>query len=359
MYRMLFALTTALLLACGAGDAFAYNLIKCGGQPVKWSSGVFAVSAHSAGFPAGPWRDALAYVVSRWDNNPSLLSFSISYDDPNVGRNNGQSEVWWSSGLENGAPAIAYWLWNPSTCRFTEVDIAFDINVPYTYTTNKTSLWPYGGPYRPFQTTAMHEFGHGGGLAHTANTYNVLGQDYTHIHANGSTARAYPGEDASTGLVAAYGLWSGAAEDVGVVHWRWTGSSGEYSTHSRTRIFNSSGVELPKVPTSSVEPVYRVSKGQTVQLELSYESLGKSSKTVAVGYYLSTNDTITTADWLLGSTSLTFNRNTVLTWKKTLTIPSNLTSGQTYWLGAIVDYTNALVEGDENNNATYIGIRVQ
>jgi hypothetical protein len=360
MHRMLFALTMVLLLACSAGEVLAYTLMSCGSTNLKWASNVYATSASGSGFPTGPWRDALASVVSRWNNNPSLLGYSISYGDTSFGLGNGQSEVWWSSNF--GAPTVANWWINMSTCRFTEVDVRFDNTVAYHYTTSKSSLLPYDGSSRPFQTTAIHEFGHAGGLLHTPNTYSIMGQDWTHIHTNGSTARAYPGEDASAGVVALYGVWSSGPEDVGVVHWRWTGSSGGYSTHCRTRIFNSSGVLLPLfsgVSCWGAEPIYRVSKGQTVQLELSYESLGKSSKTVAVGYYLSTDSTINTADRFLSSTSITFSRNTVLTWKKTLTIPTNLASNTTYYLGAVVDYTGALSELSETNNATYIGIRVQ
>ena len=361
MYRKLLALTAAILLTYGAEEAFTYTLwIPCGGGYVTWPSFSYTPSASSADFPVGPWRDALAYVVGRWNANPSSLGFSISYDDPSVGRGNGESEVWWEPGP--GAPAITEAWYDSSTCTFTEADIVFDNNEHYHYTTSKTSLWPYWGAYRPFQTTAMHEFGHGGGLGHTANTYSIMGTDWEHLHTNGSTARAYPGEDASAGLVALYGLWSGAPEDVGVVHWRRIGNNGEYSTHSRTRILNSSGSELPKTCTPSPtcrEPVYKVKRGQAVQLELTYENLGKSCKTVAVGYYLSTNDTIATSDRFLGSSSQSLCRNTASTVKKKLTIPTNLTSGRRYYLGAIVDYTGALSEAYEHNNATYVGIRVQ
>ena len=106
------------------------------------------------------------------------------------------------------------------------------------------------------------------------------------------------------------------------------------------------------------EPVYRVNRGQVVQLELNYENLGRSTQTRNVGYYVSTNDLISTTDTFLGSTSMTLSRDTVFTFKRTLTIPTNLVSGVNYWLGAIVDYTGALGELNESNNATYVGIRV-
>jgi hypothetical protein len=355
MYQTLLAITTAILLTCGTGNALAYTLIRCLGQNVKWASNRYAVSAASVSFPPGPWRNALASVVNSCHNNPSLLGYSISYNDPSVGLQNGQSEVWFSAPF--GPPAVANQWW--SNCRFTEVDVRFDNTVPYHYTTNKTSLWPYGGSSRPFQTTAIHEFGHAGGLLHTANVYSVMGSDFTHIHANGAQTFAYVGEDASAGLVALYGLWSTGRDDLGVAHWRRVGNSGEYSTHARTRIFSSAGIELPKVCAACAEPVYRVDRGQTVRFELNYENLGKKPKTVTVGYYVSTDNRITTADIFLGAASLKLVRDTVFTALATLTIPGNLTRGRSYWLGAIVDHRNAVRERYENNNATYTGIFVQ
>jgi len=357
MYRKLWAMTSALLLAVGIGEAGAYNTIKCGTLNARWASNVYTTSASGTGFPVGPWRNALTTVVNRWHGNPSNLGFSVSYDDPSIGLGNGQSEVWWTSGF--GAPAITNSWFNTSTCQFTEADIRFDNTVPYSNTTSKSSLWPYGGSFRPFQTTAMHEFGHAAGLAHTATTYNIMGQDWTHIFVNGATTTAYPGEDASAGVVAVYGLWSGGPQDLGVAHWRWTGSSGEYSTHDRTRILDASGVELTRV-AGTAERTYFVNKGQTVRLEMSYENMGRTSPlTVAVGYYLSTNDTISTVDTFLGSSSLTLSRDQVLTTTSSLVVPSTLTSGATYWLGAIIDYNGAIAEGNESNNATYIAIRVR
>lgn len=357
MFRKLCAMTGAFFLVMGMSEAGAYNTIKCGTLNARWASNSYTTSASSVGFPVGPWRDALASVLSRWNNNPSNLGYSAIYGDTSVALGNGQSEVWWTSGF--GAPAVAnYWL-NTTTCQFTEADVRFDSTVPYHYTTAKSSLWPYGGGSRPFQTTAMHEFGHAGGLAHTATTYNIMGQDWTHIHANGTTATAYPGEDASAGMVAVYGLWASGPQDVGVAHWRRVGASGEYSTHDRTRILDTAGIELVRVP-GTAERTYYVNKGQTVLLEMSSENIGRTSPlTVAVGYYLSTNDTISTVDTFLASSSQTLSRDQVLTTTRSLVIPSTLTSGATYWLGAIIDYNGAVAEGFENNNATYTAIRVR
>jgi hypothetical protein len=222
----------------------------------------------------------------------------------------------------------------------------------------RTNLWNYGGSFRPFQTTAIHELGHALGLAHTNNTYNIMGTDWTHIHANGTTARSYLGEDAANGVVYLYGTSGSTLEDLGVTHWKYLGTSGEYSTHQKTRVTNSSGGALPTF-TVSGETGYYVSKGQVVRLELTYENNGKTTQSSSdVRFYVSTNNTISTSDTLLGSTTFSLGRNTVMTTSNSLTIPSSLTSGVTYYLGAVIDADGSLGEMTEGNNATYLPIRI-
>ncbi|WP_293119335.1 CARDB domain-containing protein [Moorena sp. SIO4G3] len=338
--------------------ASAYQVLKCNGKTVKWQSSKIPVRMRSASvsFPSGAWRNALIEAVNSWNRNPSKFSFSLSHNDSSVRRQNGQNEIWFTSddNLLNGAPAWAYWWFNCP--NITEVDIVFDNRVSYTTSTSKSVLWPYGGSSRPFQTTAMHELGHALILLHENRYYNIMGQDWDHIHANGSTARAYAGEDASHGAVFLYGVRSPQRQDVAVVHWKRSGSSGEYSTHRRTQMYNSSGSLLSSF-TSSGEPVYRVNKGQRVQVEFTYENNGASTQNPRVGFYISTNNIISTLDTKIGDVPYTLGRNTPYTARNSVTIPSNLTPGR-YYIGAIVDNNNSIGEINETNNATYIAIQV-
>jgi hypothetical protein len=357
----------ALALTGIAAQAHAYTTWTCLDEKLNWTSTSQTMRYSSVSFPSGSWRSALDFSIDHVNQNPSPFRFSKSYGDTSIGIDNGQNEAWFSSdpGVLAGAPAITYWQYDcidywlfGKDVELTEADVIFDVAEPYTTSMGKSGLWEYGGSFRPFETTAIHELGHATGLAHTNNTYNIMGTDWTHISVNGTLARSYLGEDAANGEVYLYGTTTSAAEDLGVVHWKYLGTSGEYSTHQKTKVYNSSGGALATLAVNG-ETGFYVSKGQVVRLELTYENNGKNTQSSSdVRYYVSTNDTISTLDTQIGSTTFNLSRNTVLTTYVTLTIPSTLTSGVTYWLGAVIDADSSLAEMTEVNNATYLPIRI-
>lgn len=366
-HNTLAQLLAAAFMIVFAADGFAYSTSTCLGEKLKWDSNSKSLRANSTSFPAGYWRNGLQQAVDSANLNPSNFRYSLVTDTGGVGRNNGQSEVWGDTGsILDGAPAIAYSYW---TCywffgdhvHMDEVDVIFDYGTPWRWTADqvKSSLSNYTGSYRPLQTTGTHEFGHGLKLNHVNYEYNIMGNDFEHIHVNGSTARAYMGEDAADGVTYLYGTRSGAWEDVGLVHWKYSGASGEYSDHTKTKVYNSTGGNLSTFSVAG-ETGYRVNRGQVVQLELTYENNGKTTQNnVGVGYYISTNDLITTLDRRIAGGSFDLGRNDVYTTKVTLTIPSDLTANTNYWIGAVIDEDGNISEAVEWNNATYIPLRVQ
>ncbi|NML18099.1 hypothetical protein [Azohydromonas caseinilytica] len=362
------ALFGAALSCLAATPSMAFNINTCFGVPIKWGTNGPAMGASSISFPTGYWRDGLQRTVDLLNQNPSPFFFALQTDTGGLALGNGQNEVWGSSdnGILQGAPAITYWR---DTCfqflgvvvtHRDEADVIFDYRAPFQWTADelKSSIIRYTGTRRQLQSTGVHEFGHAMGLLHVNTEYNIMGADFEHIWANGSAARGYLGEDASDGAVFLYGLWSANYQDLGVAHWKYAFADGQYSRHVKTGIYDASGVALPTVSVNG-ETGYRVNRGQTVQVEFSYENNGKDTQTVNTGWYVSTNDIISRSDLRIATnTGMTLARNNVLTYRRTLTIPNNLARGTNYWVGTIVDMEGRVPDSVPSNNATYIPIRI-
>jgi hypothetical protein len=363
--KKLLLTSLGLLLTLSSLSASAIGWRTCDGNKIKWGSNAVTMRASSVSFPAGSaYGNALQTSIDRVNDNPSKFNFSLVFGDSSLRRNNGQNETWFTSdaAVHGGAPARAltwshcYWLfgWHYG---IDEVDVVFNAAESFTASMNKTSLWSFGGAYRPFQTTAVHEFSHAMGLLHENRWYSIMGADWTHIHANGDSARAYLGEDAAEGSVLLYGAASGWMEDLSLTNFKYLGKDGEYSTHQPTQLFNSSNAVLNWF-TDAGERRYRVNRGQNVKLELTGENNGKTNQTVKIAYYISTNNLISTADRLISTGTVTLNRDQPSTFKSNVVIPADLVSGTNYWVGAIVDYDNVLTESTSVNNASYLPIRV-
>ncbi len=372
--RYLWIVLAGLATLGSTVPAAAYSWRTCNGINLRLLSNKLDTFASATSFPTGYWRDGLQNAVNQFNRNPSNLFYVLNTDTNGVALGNGQSEVWGTTtaAVLQGAPAIAYsyWqcFWTPFTgtvAYMTEGDVAFDYNATaanpfeWTMTRNKTLLIGYTGTSRLLQGTAVHEFGHAAGLLHENRQYNVMGADFTHVHTNGVTTNAYIGEDTGAGTVLLYGLWAAGPLDLGVQHWKYAFASGEYSMHTRTQLFNTAGSPITGANVPG-EKTYRVRRGQVVSAEFTYENNGRDTVTnVPLRYYISTDDLITTADLPIASASIsTLARDSVLTARVTLVIPTSLTTGRNYWLGVIVNPNNTILDGYAYNNATYIPIRV-
>lgn len=342
------------LIASGAGVALTDAYVTHG----RYTSNNMKMRASKVSFPAGnPYRTALSNVVSRYFNNPSDFWFTQTWDDTSVGFENGQNEVWFSANAKYD-PAYTFW-WYDIWGDVDEADCVFFNGEAYTTSMDKTSLWTFGGAYRPFETTAAHEYGHASGLSHVNTEYNIMGQDWTHIHCNGQTARCYVGEDACDGLVSLYGRYSnGDIQDLSVSLHRYKGKSGEYSTHKMGKMTDGEGGALP-TSTFNGQTRYDVFRGQGVFVEFTYENEGETTKTVNLGFYISTNSVISTGDTLIATQGVKEARGNVHQLSTYLNLPENLTPGKTYYLGVIIDYDNAVPEVDSSNNAAYHIIRIR
>jgi hypothetical protein len=375
--RLLPALGFALLTT----TAQAYRTDTCdigilGSADIKFPSNTATVRYSATSFPAGARLDALVNGFSQFNKNPSNFRLSQAVATAATELGNGRNDIWGSTSQQilDGAPAIAYswtecyWFFGV-VAKVNESDVIFDYTstasnpFEWVFSRAKSGVWNYGvssgnSTGRLLQTTQLHELGHLAGLQHESRYYNVMGADFEHLDTNSSNVNAYMGEDAATGLVALYGVRSSYGQDLAVAHWRRTGATGEYSRHSRTRIFNTSGTELSKVNVGG-EPRYNVTRGASVRVELTYENLGRTSQSnVPIRFYISTNDVITTSDTQIASTTISsLGRGLPDLLQHTVTVPSSLAATTDYWLGVIVDPVSTISDADRNNNTSYIRIR--
>ncbi|WP_028774355.1 PKD domain-containing protein [Shewanella waksmanii] len=355
-------IATLLTLSSSQVMAYQYWTDCSNNTPRKWPTNSVTFNANPAGFGGNYtfWRTSFAKALSQFNATPVNLNIGVALDNDNlVGVGNGESEIWWDS---SGNSAIGYNVTNP--CGVTvEGDIIFHNTVAYDDSMEqKTNFWNYGGNSRTFESTALHEVGHTVGLAHENRYYNIMGTDYTHLHTSGENQLlSYLGEDAVNGLINLYG--STTKQDLSVAAWRHIGSSGAYSNHGRTRLFSSAGSELSSSVANSscsntqCERRYNVAMGDTIGYEMTLENNGSHSQSVVLGYYISTNATITSSDTLIGTDTVTITRNTPDTVVKSVAIPTNLAPNTDYYLGVIVDNSDAVSEWSEQNNSSYMHIR--
>jgi subtilisin family serine protease/subtilase family serine protease len=84
---------------------------------------------------------------------------------------------------------------------------------------------------------------------------------------------------------------------------------------------------------------------------LSDQNVGATASTVRLGFYLSTNNTITANDTLVGAVAIgPLSAGQSVPLSVTITLPTSLKAG-TYYLGAIADFSNGIAETNEVNNA--------
>jgi hypothetical protein len=375
-----------------AWEQITCKLPKNNGQKKHWAANEYKPVIDPISIPEGsPQHAALLAAIKQMNLNPSNFRYRYGGMDngDGVAVANGESEIWMKdlgadhthvSAIEHSDSDYS------SSCTATESDII--INSHYRpartpigsnkidYSTTKSQMFEYGGSHGVFRSIVMHEMGHAAGLQHEGDVLNLMGGDYLLV-AQGNTVLPYIGEDAAEGLIALYGLATNAQEDISVSHWRHgdkkqIGDGSFFSVHYRTRIFDINDKELEKLCpyakpdlegtliSACPEPVYKVTKNQTVKLELTYENAGKTTPLKATAkYYLSKDNIIDTNDLVLQTNVISFKRDSApATLSTVLVIPNTVFSGNRYWLGCIVDTDNQLNESFETNNATYVEIAV-
>ncbi len=125
----------------------------------------------------------------------------------------------------------------------------------------------------------------------------------------------------------------------------------EFRRVSKGFIITISGARPDLVMTSVVSPG-TANVGQQITVISSVKNQGSSGAgAFRVGIYLSADQAIGPSDTLVGYGSVTsLGAGAEQTLNTIVTIPASFTTG-TYFIGAVADYTNSVVEADESNNS--------
>lgn len=280
---------------------------------------------------------------------------TVDNADSSFSRGNGQNEIY----HDTTHPSAQCWAnFNTSTCNINEADIRFGDQSWVTGADSQHAPYTSG---RSIMGVAIHEGGHCIGMGHENTVYNMMGSDSSHVTRNGTSSYYGPGEDLSDGLINLHGKRSttDAHRDVGVTIMRYAFADGAYSSHQFGVLRDASNIPLPMVGSYEGQNVFEVIQGQVVRMELTFENNGeKNTEDANVGFYLSVNSIISTADLLLEpDTGYILSRNTPYEMTKIVTIPIATAPGD-YYLGAFVDHDNLINETTSGNNAAYYPVKV-
>jgi hypothetical protein len=317
------------LFACSEVQAYTYR--TCEGNAIKWNSWWSNMYISTVSMPPGStWDSRLQNAMWHWNNvKGSGFNFYVGRDtDGSHSSGNGVNEVYFDSSL-SGALAVTstryhcYWLFGYHY-GIDETDIGFNTN--YAWTTAAYSYAnPSGSPYN-FESVALHELGHALGLKHEDTRMATLNSYYPNSGPLGSNREWDPLGDDRLGVRALYPDGTTEVDIAG-------------SALKRIGVGTSDLVSSPTWAWG----------GSYVNIEFTFSNFSTSTESFDIGFYLSTNDFISTGDMWLGSNYGAWGSPGFTgTFSRTLWIP--WVAPGTYYVGFIVDPANAKAENNEGNN---------
>ena len=351
-HKKLILFLTATLLMLAAMPAFAYNaLSSCRGH-VRWNSSGVTWRPSLTAFPSGSgWYNSIDAARVAWNSYAPGTNYRIYYTwDPantvtfNDNRNSITMPAWWdpSWGKENPSDpeplAVTFprrsmcYAWPGPDANWVEMDIAFNRN--YQWETSTNPVAPYSSPYNS-TLVALHEHGHGMGLAHEKDFPNTMSPYYPNAGPIGNGDYVHPHADDLRGDRAIYGT-STTQRDV---------ASYAY------RLLTPANPNYPGA-TEPIPPPANTSRNTYVSFQFSVENRGTTNQSsIPVYFYLTPNrNGVNTGSFFLGSATLSIDAGRTTTASAWVNIPSWAPTGWQY-IGWIADPTNGIIESDELNNA--------
>lgn len=346
-------LAISLLVGISAPRASAFSYYISNGVPVTWPGGISLRYLSPSTFPAGSVTEQhILEAMGLWNIVPAA-SFQYNYStldqdypiDSFDGFNDTAAVP--STQLDPGVLGVTYLV--NSGPDWYDMDILFSatpLNVGYTFDPNPDchvidEPTPSNG--FSFLLVAVHELGHALGLGHEPIGNEPAGTPWFIATMN----PRYP----SGGPIGQENIIELHTDDRAGLRFLYphSGPSGPAYVDLACSGYASS-VNIGRAVPVSVTPGV-VLPGDVLSATTVLENLGTTSEFfVSLGYYLSNDDVITTADLFLGTLDWDLAFEDGVEFGVNVPMPADIAAG-TYYLGSILDDDDSVAELYEDNNA--------
>ncbi len=326
------ALTIGLALPTQISQAYVYLTCDGGSDKITWSEecdDCARMRVSTISFPAGnAFTTEVNAAMDTWNAvERSNFTFIKLLDTNGTYGHNDVNEVVFDE-IDGPGDTLAvtrswYNLCYPfDDADIKEADVIFDVEEDWY-----TSDFSYTSSNIHFRTVAVHEFGHALGLKHENDVMDTMNSFYPNGGPLSYSKLMIPTADARQGLRFLYAQGGTAKPDLVALNYKRTGAG-------------SSG--LVSGPSGAAD-------GTNVTIESTFQNIGSTaSGDFNIGFYLSTNNYVSTFDTLLGTNvNAHVSAGGTVTFTRTLHIPAGTAPG-VYYLGLLLDKDN---EVDEWNNS--------